>query len=65
MRIFITGSSGFIGGSLLKLLVNSKNYISTISRFDYECLDSLDLVVKGDIGQLNKNNKLSAVVEVY
>ena len=47
MRIFITGGSGFIGGSLLELLVNSKNYISTISRFDYERLNSLDLVVIG------------------
>jgi nucleoside-diphosphate-sugar epimerase len=63
MRIFITGGSGFIGGSLLELLVNSKNYISTISRFDYERLNSLDLVVRGDIGQLNKNNKLSTVVK--
>ena len=63
MRIFITGGSGFIGGALLELLVNSKNYISTISRFDYERLDSLDLVIRGDIGQLNKNNKLSAAVK--
>jgi nucleoside-diphosphate-sugar epimerase len=63
MRIFITGGSGFIGGALLESLVNSKNYISTISRFDYESLNSLDLVVKGDIEQLNKNNKLSVVVE--
>ena len=63
MRIFITGGSGFIGGALLESLVNSKNYISTISRFDYESLNSLDLVVKGDIGQLNKNNKLSAAVK--
>jgi nucleoside-diphosphate-sugar epimerase len=62
MRIFITGGSGFIGEALLQSLVNSKNYISTISRFDHESLNSLDLVVRGDIGQLNKNNKLSAVV---
>jgi nucleoside-diphosphate-sugar epimerase len=63
MRIFVTGGSGFIGSALLKLISNTKNFISAISRSDLDCLGSIDLAIKGDIARLNENSKLVSTLE--
>ena len=63
MRIFVTGGSGFIGSALLKSIANTENVISAISRSDFDCLDSINLPIKGDIGCLNENGKLGKTLE--
>ena len=63
MRIFVTGGSGFIGSALLKSIANTENFISAISRSDCGYLDSIDLLIKGDIGRLNENGKLGKTLE--
>jgi len=63
MRIFVTGGSGFIGSALLKSIANTGNFISAISRSDCGYLDSIDLLIKGDIGRLNENGKLGRILE--
>ncbi|MBI2024342.1 NAD(P)-dependent oxidoreductase [Candidatus Giovannonibacteria bacterium] len=48
MKIFITGSSGFLGKSLLKVLRNSQHEILCLSR-----KNSASGYIKGDIGNLS------------